>query len=61
MKEGLFIVLITKSEMEYLVSKGYRWKKDIHRTYSRYHKYYATELEKLTEDLRVLRESKIRK
>lgn len=61
MKEGLTIVLITKSEMEYLVSKGYRWQTDIHRTYSRHHKYYATESEKLTKDLLVLRESKIKK
>lgn len=61
MKEGLIIVLITKSEMEYLVSKGYRWQDDIHRTYSRHHKYYATESEKLTKDLLILRESKIKK
>ena len=45
--------------MEYLVSKGYRWQDDIHRTYSKHHKYYATESEKLKRDLDFLRNSKI--
>lgn len=50
---------ITKSEMEHLVSKGFEWGNDIHRTYTKNHKYYATESEKLLAELTAFRNSKI--
>lgn len=45
--------------MEHLVSKGFEWGNDIHRTYTKNHKYYATESEKLLAELTAFRNSKI--
>ena len=39
-----YMVLITKQEMEYLKEHGARWEKELHRTYSKHHKYYLTEV-----------------
>lgn len=30
--------------MEYLKEHGARWEKELHRTYSKHHKYYLTEV-----------------
>ena len=40
------MVLINKQEMEYLKKHGARWEKELHRTYSKNHKYYLTEVPK---------------
>jgi len=47
MKEGINIIQITKQEVDYLLSKGLTFgtntEGDIHRTFSRYKKYFLTE------------------
>lgn len=41
------MVLISKSEKEYLIKEGFKMGEDIHRTYGRSKHYYAVENEKI--------------
>lgn len=37
------MILITKAEAAYLNSKGFKYGSDLHHTYTKHKKYYATE------------------
>ena len=37
------MISITKSQRDYLEAKGCLWEEDLHRSHSKYKKYYATE------------------
>lgn len=52
------IFTITKSEMEFLVRKGFKWGDDIHRTNSNRHTYYATESRAIKTTLENYRKNK---
>lgn len=45
------MIVITKKERDYLVSRGFKPVYDIHRTYGHHKHYYATEREKLLQAL----------
>lgn len=62
-KEGNILIKISKNEMEFLQTKGYKFPEDLHRTYSgnKNNRYYATERKDLLKDLSCYRNSKIAK
>lgn len=60
MKEGIKIVSVTKKEVDYLLTKGLKYgvfDSDLHKTHSRYNKYYMTETPKNMKILLEYRES----
>lgn len=57
--EENILIQITKREKDYLVSKGFQFGHDLHRTYSKHKKYYATEEPKLMKILNNYRKSVI--
>lgn len=57
----LIIIQITNDECEYLLSRGWRWKEHLHKTYSAANKKFATENYKLLRDLEKYRRRKLAK
>lgn len=51
------MVLISKSEKEYLIKEGFKMGEDIHRTYGRSKHYYAVENEKIFDSLNEYKKS----
>ena len=57
MKEGIFIIQITKQESMYLYKMGHKFGDDgtLHRSKSRHPKYYLTESKEALADLQMIR------
>ena len=53
------MIQINKDEMKYLMKRGARWQKELHRTYSHHHHYYLTEDPKWMKMLKKFREGQI--
>lgn len=54
------MIRISKTEKEYLLSKGYKWSDHIHKTHSNSGiTYYATEDKRLLKELKNYRQSRI--
>ena len=46
------MIAITRQQKDYLEAKGCLWEEDLHRSHSKYKKYYATENKKVKTLLR---------
>lgn len=60
-KKVIRIIQVNNKECNYLLNKGWKWREDIHRTYSGANKKYVTENRKLLRDLAMYRKNQLTK